>query len=170
MVLAKKGMVLTLLVFATLFLASPMAMVNASKTTNDFYLKAYTPIVNIEWSRFVAWQHSVEEYKRVLFHITEVGIVKDDLNVEVGTITLNIVAEVLDIEALTGTLTAKYEINFYSGGIIMGTLTAKVLNAILPDMEIDGKFVGHGEMNVMGDIYFIWEGTTPFGVFDGYSW
>jgi len=167
-VLARKGVLLVLFVLTTLFLVSPMAMVNASKTTNDFYLKAYITTVTIDW------QHSAGN-KHVLFHVTEEGIVKDILNVEVGTFTLDVVAEVLDTEAVTGIVTAKYVIDF-SGGVIEGTLTGKLPYADISygKLEWDGIFVGHGDMRVKGENYVINEGTPQLPVyatvFDGYSW
>ena len=162
MVLAKKRVVLVLLVLATLSLASPMAMVDASKTTDDFYLKVYFTTLDIEW------QHNADN-KVVIMHLTQGGIVKDGLNVELGKITLNII-EVLNIESLTGTVTAKYEIKYYSGEIIKGTMTGKLQNAILQEVELDGKFVGHGDMHVKGEIYLIMEGGAQILVLDGYSW
>ncbi|MCJ7633578.1 hypothetical protein MUP77_14470 [Candidatus Bathyarchaeota archaeon] len=110
MVLANKRVVLALLVFASLFLTSPMVMVNASKTINDFKLKAYIATLNIDW------QHSAGN-KHVLFQVTEEGILKDFNDVEVGTITVDLVAEVLDTEAVTGTVTGRYVMD-YSGAII----------------------------------------------------
>jgi len=169
-VIARKGVVLALLIFSTLLVPSPM--VKASKTTNDFYLKAYiTSQVIIDWYHFAGTNLGDKLFpKYVLFHVTEEGILENVDNVEVGTITVDIVAEILDIEALTGTVTGKYEINFYSGEIIMGTITGKLLKALASDMEWDGKFVGHGDMNVIGELYIIEEDNFPVLVLDGYSW
>ena len=167
MVLARKGVFLALFVLASLILVSPMVMVNASKTTNDFYLKMYPTTVNVDW------QHWADN-KLVIFHLTEGGIVNNYQNVTVGTITIDVVTEVLNPEAQIGTVVGKYEINFDSGEIIKGTITGKVQNPSLPDVQLDAKFVGHGDMNVMGEASIINEGThgkpIMVSIFDGYSW
>jgi hypothetical protein len=142
--------------------------VKKNEKSSSFYLKAYvTEPVNIEW------QHRADN-RKVQFHVTEEGIVKNRDNIPLGTFTLNVVAEILDLEALTGTMTAKYVINYYTGETISGTITGKVQNAVLPDVKFDGKFVGHGYMNVMGEASMINEGThdSPIMVLvlDGYSW
>jgi len=162
--LAKKGMFLILLVFATLFLAFPLTLVNASKTTNDFYLKVYATAAYFEWEHFA-------DNRRVIWHLVEEGIVKDGLNLEVGTIVLDVV-ETIDIKTGKGTVSAKYEINFYTGAMIEGTMTGKIQMYIgtYDPPDLDGKFVGHGDMQVMGDIYLVVEGIAVVLVLDGYSW
>ena len=163
--LAKKGMALFLFVLATLFLASPMATVNASKTTNDFYLKMHATAFNVEWEHFA-------DHRRVIWHLVEEGVVKDGLGSEVGTIALDVM-ETFDNETGKGTVSAKYEINFYAHGeMIEGTMTGKLqfyIGTTKPP-ELDGKFVGYGDMHVMGDAYIIVEGMIPVVVLDGYSW
>jgi len=161
---AKRGMALFLFVLATLFLASPMTMVNASKTTNDFYLKVYATAFNVEWEHFA-------DDRRVIWHLVEEGVVKDGLGSEVGTITLDVM-ETFDMETGKGTVSAKYEIDFYSDEIITGTMTGKLqlyIGTTNPP-DLDGKFVGHGDMQVIGDIYLLVEGMAVVLVLDGYSW
>ena len=160
--LAKKGMAMFLFVLATLFLASPMTMVNASRTTNDFYLKVYMTAVSVEWEHFA-------DDRQAIGHVVEEGVVKDGLDSEVGTITLDVV-EIIDIKTNNATVTAKYEINFNSDEIIKGTMTGKIQNFAATPPDLDCKFVGHGDMHVMGNIYVIMEGMIPVLVLDGYSW
>jgi len=160
--LAKKGVVLISLVLATMFLTLPLTSVNASKTRNDFYLKMYVTAFNLEW------QHLADK-RRVILHLTEEGIVKDSQNQEMGTIALDVV-EIIDLKTDKATVSAKYEIDFYSGAIIEGTMNGKLQNATRGTPNLDGKFVGHGDMHVMGDIYLIMEGMIPVLILDGYSW
>lgn len=162
--LAKKGIVLILLVLATMFLALPLTSVNASKTTNDFYLKMYMTTGYYEWEHFA-------DNRRVIWHLVEEGVVKDSLGQEVGTIALDVV-ETIDVKTGKGTVSAKYEINFYNGAMIEGTMTGKIqlyIGTTNPP-DLNGKFVGHGDLHVMGDIYLLMEGINAVLVLDGYSW
>lgn len=162
--IAKKGVVLVLLVLATMFLAFPLTLVNASRTRNDFYLKVYATAAYYEWEHFA-------DNRLVIWHVVEEGVVKDSLGQAVGTIALHAV-ETIDVETGKGTVSVKYEINFYSGAMIEGTMTGKIQIYIgtYDPPDLDGKFVGHGDMHVMGDIYLIMEGQTPVLILEGYSW
>jgi hypothetical protein len=99
--------------------------------------------------------------------LTEGGIIKDAQDEQVGTFALDII-EVVSIKTGRGTASGHFVINFDTGATIEGTLTAKIqmyIGTPTPP-DVDGKFVGHGDMHVMGDLYLMAE----FLVFDGYSW
>jgi hypothetical protein len=153
-----KGRVLTIV--ALLFLASSLTVASASRTKTPFYVKALPTAFNIEWS------HQADN-SQVIMKLTEGGIIKDTQDEQVGTFALDII-EVVSIKTGRGTASGHFVINFDTGATIEGTLTAKIqmyIGTPTPP-DVDGKFVGHGDMHVMGDLYLMAE----FLVFDGYSW
>lgn len=100
--------------------------------------------------------------------LTEGGIIKDTQDQQVGTFALDII-EVVSIRTGRGTASGHFVIDFDTGETVEGTLTAKIQMYIdNPNQppDVDGKFVGHGDMHVMGDLYLMAE----FLIFDGYSW
>jgi hypothetical protein len=153
-----KGRVLTIV--ALLFLASSLTVASASRTKTPFYVKALPTAFNVEWS------HQADN-SQVIMKLTEGGIIKDAQDEQVGTFALDII-EVVSIKTGRGTASGHFVINFDTGATIEGTLTAKIqmyIGTPTPP-DVDGKFVGHGDMHVMGDLYLMAE----FLVFDGYSW
>ena len=84
-----------------------------------------------------------------------------------GTITYDRFVHIRNFVTSTSTITAQFVINFYSGAIIEGTITMEVTYGGV--IVSEGKFVGHGDMHVIGDIYNV-PGSTSAIVLDGYSW
>jgi hypothetical protein len=123
-------------------------------------VKALPTAFNIEWS------HQADN-SQVIMKLTEGGIIKDTQDQQVGTFALDII-EVVSIKTGRGTASGHFVINFDTGATIEGTLTAKIqmyIGTPTPP-DVDGKFVGHDDMHVMGDLYLMAE----FLIFDGYSW
>lgn len=155
-----KGKILTII--ALLFLASSLTVTNASRTKTPFYVKALPTAFNMEWS------HQADN-SQVIMKLTEGGIIKDAQDEQVGTFALDII-EVVSIRTGRGTASGHFVIDFDTGETVEGTLTAKIQmymdNPNQPP-DVDGKFVGHGDMHVMGDLYL---DSASLLIFDGYSW
>jgi len=161
---ALKGTVLNILALALLLLASSITIANASQTRTPFYLRAIATAINVEWS------HQAD-YSLVIMRVTEEGILNNTQGLTVGTWTIDVI-ETMSIKSGKGTASAQFVMNFYSGATIEGTMTAKIqyyIGTTLPP-DVDGKFVGHGDMHVIGDLHLIVEGINAILVFDGYSW
>ena len=155
-----KGKVLSII--ALVFLASSITITSASTTKTPFYLKALATTMSVEWS------HQADN-SRGIMKLTEGGIVRNAQDQEMGTFALDLI-ETLSMKTGAGTASGHFAINLNSGATIEGTITAKIqMYSNLPP-DVDGKFVGHGDMHVMGDLYLMIEGTNAFIVFDGYSW
>jgi hypothetical protein len=157
-----KGKVLSII--ALVFLASSITIASASTTKTPFYLKALATTMNVEWS------HQADDSLGIM-KLTEGGIVRDAQDQEVGTFAFDLI-ETISMKTGRGTASGHFAINFNSGATIEGTITAKIqmyIGTYLPP-DVDGKFVGHGDMHVMGDLYLMIEGANAFIVFDGYSW
>ena len=157
--IATKGKVLAVLAF--LFLASSITIANASQTWTPFYFVAcdYAPIEELRY-------HWADDAVVVIMGVLE-GNVEDEIGHTVGIITLDKFVHIRNFITQTSTITAQFVINFDSGAIIEGTMTFKVTYG--PEIVGEGKFAGHGDMNVKGDIYNV-PGSTTASVLDGYSW
>jgi len=155
-----KGKILTII--ALLFLASSLAVANASRTETPFYVKALALTSNMEW------MHQADN-SQVIMKVTEGGIIKGKQDQQVGTFAFDII-EVVSIKTGRGTASGHFTLNYDTGETIEGTFTAKIQmyidNPYQPP-DVDGKFVGHGDMHVMGDLYL---DSASLLIFDGYSW
>ena len=162
-----KGKVLSVIAF--LLLASSLAVVNASRTRTPFYFKAVVLTMTMEW------EHPADN-SHLIMKIVEGGNVESEDGQTVGTWAMDIV-EVLSGKTGRGTASGHLGIDFNSGVSVEGTITAKIqmyIGTSLPP-DVDGKFVGHGDMHVMSDLYLIMEergagNFVPVLVLDGYSW
>ena len=155
-----KGKVLSIV--ALVLFASSLTIVSASKTTTPFYLKALGTAYNTEWS------HQADNSLGIM-KVTEGGPVRNAQGQDVGTFAFDLV-EVISLKTGRGIAAGHFTIDFDSGVSIEGTVTAKIQMYFAPPgqlPDVDGKFVGHGDMHVMGDLYL---DTNAFVVFDGYSW
>lgn len=153
-----KGTVLVAI--ALLVLASPITLTCATKARTPFYVEACVTAFNLEWS------HQADN-SRLIQHMFEEFIVKNTEDEPIGTMTLDIVV-IINMKTYQATATGQFVMSL-SSATIEGTITAKV-TSIGPEEDIDGKFVGHGDMHVKGDIY---EKPGAYGsiiIFDGYSW
>ena len=159
-----KGKVLSMLALSLLLLASSIAIANASQTRTPFYLKAIGTFASFEWS------HQADD-SLVIMRIIEGGILNNTEGQTVGTWTIDVI-ESISIKSGKGTASGHFVMNFYSDATIEGTLTAKIQMDIgtTNPPDVDGKFVGHGDMHVIGGLYLVVEGANAILVFDGYSW
>jgi len=157
-----KGKVLSVLTL--LLFAFSIAIVNASQTRTPFYFKAIGTFASIEWS------HQADN-SLIIMRVIEGGILNNTEGETVGTWTIDVV-ESISIKSGKGTAAGHFVMDFYSDTTIEGTLTAKIQMDIgTPNPpDVDGKFVGHGDMHVIGALYLVVEGANMFLVFDGYSW
>ena len=158
--IATKGKVLAVLAF--LFLASSITIANASQTRTPFYLVAcdFAPIEELRY-------HWADDAVVVIMGVLE-GNVEDEIGHTVGIITLDKFVLIRNFITQTSTMTAQFVINFDTGAIIEGTMTLKV-KYIPPPIVSEGKFVGHGDMNVIGDIHNVPDDPSAT-VLEGYSW
>lgn len=157
-----RGKVLSII--ALVFLASSITIASASTTKTPFYLKALATTMNVEWS------HQADDSLGIM-KLTEEGEVRYAEGDVVGTFAFDLI-ETISMKTGRGTASGHFTINFNSGATIEGTVTAKIqmyIDTPTPPI-VDGKFVGHGDMHVMGDLYLNTEDTTSFVIFDGYSW
>ena len=150
-----------LVILAFMFLASSITIVNASQTRTVFHLEA--PNCSMVGEPWV----NVADGVAMIMKYTVEGIVKTGEHVEVGTIHMDVVTVIG--ERVRGTFSARFVINFYSGKTVEGTITGT--QTIIPDVRVDveGRFVGHGDMHVMGIVNDIDEQAGTL-IFDGYSW
>ena len=148
-------------ILALLFLASSLTLANASRPRTPFYLRA------IPTNMYPEWMHQADN-QLVVAKIIEGGNVEFIPGQPVGTWTMDIV----EIIRATGqaTVSGHLVINFDSGSTIEGTVTARMPNFASQPPDVDGKFVGHGDMHAECDLYVIMEGNTPIIVLEGYSW
>jgi hypothetical protein len=153
-----KAKVLATLAF--LFLASSITIANASNSRTPFYIvmRDFAPIEYIQ-------DHWADDAAFIMRHIEE-GIVEDEAGNTVGTMTVDMV-HVFNAITHTSTITAQFVINFDTGAIIEGTMTFKV--TYIPSIVSVGKFAGHGDVNVIGDIYNVPDDPSA-AVLEGYSW
>jgi len=156
--IATKGKVLAVLAF--LFLASSVTIANASQTRTGFYLEARNLSMVGE-----SWVNVADGVAMILKYTVE-GVVETGEHVKVGTIHMDIVT-IIGARA-PGTFSAGFVINFYSGKTVEGTMTG---TQIVTDVGVDveGIFVGHGDMHVMGSGNDI-DGQPGTMILDGYSW
>jgi hypothetical protein len=151
-----------LIIITLLFLASSLTVASASRTKTPFYVKALPTAFNMEW------MHQADD-SRGIMKITEEGEVRNAEGDAVGTFTFDLI-ETISMKTGRGTASGHFTINFYSEVTIEGTLTAKIQMDIDNPMQppdVDGKFVGHGDMHVMGDLYL---DSASLLIFNGYSW
>jgi hypothetical protein len=147
-------------ILALLFLASSLTLANASRPVTPFYLRAI--ITNME----VEWVHQTDK-NFVIAKIIEGGNVEFTPGEPVGTWTMDII-EIITAGA-KATVAGHLVINFDSGTTIEGTVNARIPNFALQPPDIDGKFVGHGDMHVECELGVIIEGYTPVLILEGYS-
>jgi len=147
-------------ILALLFLASSLTLANASRPVTLFYLRAI--ITNME----VEWVHQTDK-NFVIAKIIEGGNVEFTPGEPVGTWTMDII-EIIKAGA-KATVAGHLVIDFDSGTTIEGTLNARIPNFALQPPDIDGKFVGHGDMHVECELRVIIEGYTPVLILEGYS-
>ena len=159
--IAAKGKLLSILTLSLLLFASSITIANASQTRMPFYLVArdFAPTTELQW-------HWADDAVVAIMGILE-GIVEDAKGDMIGTIILDRSVHVRNFITQTSTITAQFVINFHNGAIIEGTMTVKVTYGA--EIVSEGKFAGHGDMNVKGDIYNV-PGSTSAIVLDGYSW
>lgn len=112
-------------------------------------------------------QHWADE-TQIITHYIEECILKDNTDATVGTISIDAL-HIINMKTGKATVAGQFIINFYSGETIEGTFTSKVAYFTPQPPDVDGKFVGHGDMHVKGVIYDIPESPTDF-ILDGYSW
>jgi hypothetical protein len=148
-------------ILALLFLASSLTLANASRPVTPFYLRAI--ITNME----VEWVHQTDK-NFVIAKIIEGGNVEFTPGMPVGTWTMDII-EIVTAGA-KATVAGHLVIDFDSGTTIEGTLNARIPDFALQPPDIDGKFVGHGDMHVKCELAVIIEGYTPVLILEGYSW
>jgi hypothetical protein len=110
--------------------------------------------------------HWADDAVVVIMGVLE-GNVEDATGHTVGTITLDKFVIIRNFITQTSTMTAQFVIKFYTGAIIEGTMTSKTTYG--PEIVSEGKFAGHGDMNVKGYTYNV-PGSTTASVLDGYSW
>lgn len=149
-------------IIALLFLASSLAVASASKTQTPFYVKTFPTASNMEW------MHQADD-SRAIMKVTEEGEIRDAEDNVIGTFAFDII-EGISLKTGRGTASGHFTIDFDSGATVEGTLTAKIqmyLNNPYQPPDVDGKFVGHGDMHVMGDLYL---DSASLLIFDGYSW
>jgi hypothetical protein len=157
-----KGKVLSIVAF--LLLASSLTIANASSTRTPFYLRAIPTSFYIEWTHQADGSHGIMK-------IIEGGNVEFVPGETAGTWTMDII-EILSIKTGAGIASGHLVINFNFGTTVEGTITAKIQMHIGTNQppDVDGKFVGHGDMHVKCDLYLIMEGNAAIIVLDGYSW
>jgi hypothetical protein len=156
-----KGKVLSVIVL--LLLASSLTLVaSASPTKTPFYVKTLTTSITGE-------SHQADD-SRLLYKATEEGIIEDAGGLTLGTFVFE-VTEGVDMKTGIGTASGHFVFSFETGETIEGTMIAKLhMYAPPTPPDVNGKFVGHGDKHVMGDLYLVIEGTNAFTVFDGCSW
>jgi len=159
-----KGKILSILALSFLLLASSITIANAPQTRTPFYFKAIPTTMSVEWS------HQADN-SLVIMRVIEGGILNNTQGQTVGTWTIDVI-ESISIKSGKGTASGHFVMNFYSDATIEGTVTAKIQMYIgtTNPPDVDGKFVGHGDMHVIGALYLLVEGANIFLVFDGYSW
>ena len=156
---ATKMKVSGILVLACLTLASLIAIANASKTRTEFYLEAHVDIVG-------QMQVHIADDTTYILRYTVEGFVETREHVDVGTISMDVVT--IQRVRTPATVSAQFLINLDSGETIKGIATGT--ETFFPDgsIDLDGKFVGHGDMHVMGEVHEL-PGPGAF-YFDGNSW
>lgn len=148
------------IVMLTLFpLVFSTAVVNASKM-REFHLEG--PQLNVVGEM---WGKNVDGIAVVMKYAVE-GVVETREHVVVGTLHL----DVFTILWASGPspVSARFVISLYSGKTIVGTIagTQTVTSA---GVDVRGRFVGHGDMHVMGIVDDI-GGQPGTLILDGYSW
>lgn len=155
-----KGKILSIIVL--LFLASSLTMTaSASTTKTPFYVKA------LATSTIGGPPHGADN-SRLLYKATQEGTFADAGGSTLGTFVFEIM-EGVSMKTGVGTVSGHFVFNFETGETIEGTITAKIQMYSEPGHlpDVNGKFAGHGDMHVMGDLYLDTIGAV---VFDGYSW
>jgi hypothetical protein len=154
-----KGKVLSIVVL--LLLASSLTMAaSASTTKTPFYVKALMTITSAEF-------HAADNSRLLYKDVIEEGTFIDADGSTLGTVVCEI-KEGVSVKTGIATAAGHFVFSYTTGETIEGTLTAKIQMYAPPTMpDLNGKFVGHGAMHVMGDLYLDTIGAV---VFDGYSW
>jgi hypothetical protein len=156
--IATKGKVLAALAF--LFLASSITMANASQARTEFYLEA--PNCSMVGEPWV----NVADGVAMIMKYTVEGVVETCEHVEVGTIHMDVVTIIG--ARVPGTFSARFVIDFGSGKTVEGTITGTQIITNV-GVDVEGRFVGHGDMHVMGSVNDI-DGQPGTLILDGYSW
>jgi hypothetical protein len=135
-------------------------MVASAATKTPFYVKTRTTAMNLDWG------HGADN-TRILYKVSEQGTFEDASGAILGTFVFEII-EGVSAKTGLGTAAGHFVFNYATGEIIEGTVTAKLHVYPPPTLpEVDGRFEGHGDMHVTGDLYL---NTSGLLVFDGYSW
>jgi hypothetical protein len=148
-------------ILALLFVASSLTLANASRPRTPFYLRAVINNFYVEW-----WHQTDKQY--VIAKIIEEGNVEFTPGEPVGTWTLDVI-EIIRAGA-KATIAGHLVINFDSGTTIEGTVNVKIPNFASQPPDIDGKFVGHGDLHAECELDVILEGSTSVIILEGYSW
>jgi hypothetical protein len=149
-----------LLALAFLLLPYSMMVASASRTETPFWLEAHVwPVgemrLHLADGAVGIWKYAVE------------GFVETSEPVEVGTINMDII--VIGRARKAATVSGQFVIDFYSGETVEGTITGTEM--VYPSsgiVELDCKFVGHGDIHVMGEVHALPDPGVIY--FEGYSW